>query len=61
MLTVGFYLACWPFDDFAEMGPFGEVFEVEADVVCLCQVVEVAGVEFEEVHGVHGAYGSHVG
>lgn len=38
----------------AEMGPFGEVFEVEGCVVCFGEVVEVACVEIEEVRRRHG-------
>ena len=53
-LTVGFYLAGRAFGDFAQVGPAGKVVEVEADVVGFGQVVEVAGVEVEEVDGGHG-------
>ena len=45
LFTVSFYLPVGAFDDFAELWPFGEVFEVEGDAVGFCQVVEVAGVK----------------
>jgi len=44
-------------NDLAQVGPFGEVLEVEADVVGFGQVVEVALVELEEVGRGHGANG----
>jgi hypothetical protein len=49
------YLAQGVFDDFAELRPFGEIFEVEAYVVGFREVVEVTGVEVEEVDNCHGA------
>lgn len=53
--TICFDLPVAALDDFAEVRPFGEVVEVEANVVGFGQVVEVAGVEFEEVGWGHGA------
>lgn len=53
--TVSFNLAVGAFDDFAQMWPFCKVFEVEADVVGLSQVVQIARIELEQVHGSHGS------
>ncbi len=47
--TVAFYLAIVAFNDLAEMWPFGEVFQVETNVIGLGQVIKVAGVEFEQI------------
>ena len=47
MHTVRFYLSILPFDHFAQLWPFGEVFQVEAYVVGLCEMVEIARIEFE--------------
>jgi hypothetical protein len=61
LLTVRFNLTSLTFDDFAKRWPFGEVFEVEADVVSFCEVVEVAWIETQQVHGRHGPYERHDG
>ncbi len=62
MVTVGFYLVVCALDDFAELGPFSEVFEVEGNAVGFGEVVEVAGVEVEEVRWSHGPEcGGHFG
>ena len=55
-LTVGFDLTVVAFDYFAEMWPLGEVFQIEADVVRLGEVIKIAWVEFQEVHGRHRPY-----
>jgi hypothetical protein len=47
------------FNHTAEMRPFGEVLQVKCDVVGLGEVVEVAGIEIEEVHGRHWPDGRH--
>lgn len=47
------------FNYFAQVRPFGKVLEIEANVVRFRQVVEVAWVEFEQVHGAHGSDGRH--
>lgn len=57
--TVSFNLAVGAFDDFAQMWPFCKVFEVEADVVGLSQVVQIARIELEQVHRSHGSNGRH--
>lgn len=58
--TVRFNLASGPFDDFAKLGPSREVLEVEADPVCLGQMIEVARVELEQVRRCHGSDQAHV-
>lgn len=47
------------FCDVEEVRPLCEVGEVEVKVICLGQRVEVGGVEFEDIHCVEGAQGSH--
>ena len=59
--TIGLDLAVLVLDDFAESWPFGEVLKIEADVVGLSEVVEVARVELEQIHRRHGPNGDHVG
>ena len=41
------------------MRPLRKVGEVEVQVICLGQRVEVGGVEFEDIHRMKGAQGSH--
>ena len=53
-LTVRFDLPVVAFNDLAQLGPFGEVLEVEADVVCFGQVVEITWIELEEICACHG-------
>lgn len=52
--TVAFNLAMAVFEHHAQLWPAHEIVEVEADVVSLCEVVQVAFVEVEQVHGLHG-------
>lgn len=59
-ITVCLNLPVCPFDDFAELRPFGEVFEVESDVVGFGEVVEIARVELQEVGGGHRPCVGHV-
>lgn len=54
--TVAFNLSVVTFDYSAEMGPFGEVFQVEGGVVCLSEMVEVACIEVKQVRRCHGPY-----
>lgn len=60
-LTVTFYLAVSAFEHHAEFGPFGKVFQVEADVIGFGEMVKIAWVKVEEVLGCHGPYGRHAG
>lgn len=60
LLTVCFDLPVVPFDDLAQLRPAGEIFEVESDIVRLGEIVQVAGVELEEVHRRHGTNGGHL-
>ena len=53
--TVTFNLPVQALDHLAQLGPFRQVLEVEADVVRLGEVVEVGRGEVEEVVGTHGA------
>ena len=53
VLTVTFYLSLPVFEDETELGPFGKVLQVETDVIGFGQVVQVALVEFEEIHRTH--------
>lgn len=59
--TVGLDLAILVLDDFAELWPLSEILKVEADVVRFSEVIQVARVKFEEVHGCHWPNGDHVG
>lgn len=43
--TVAVDLPCLVLDHFAQLWPFGEVFEVEPDVVCLGEMVEITWIE----------------
>lgn len=60
LLTVCFDLPIVPFDNLAQLRPTGEIFEVESDIVRLSEIVQVAGVELEEVHRRHGTNGGHL-
>lgn len=53
--TVGFNLTIFTFNDFAEVRPFREVLQVKADVVRLCQMVQIARIELEQVQRRHWA------
>jgi len=59
--TVGINIAVYAFCDVEEVRPLREVSEVEVQVICLGQRIEVGGVEFEDIHCVEGAQGSHFG
>ena len=52
--TVSLNLPVQALDHLAQLGPFRQVLEVEADVVRLGEVVEVGRGEVEEVVGPHG-------
>jgi hypothetical protein len=43
----------------AQFRPFTEILHIEAQMVSLSHVVEVAGVEMQEVGETHGADGCH--
>ena len=58
-LTVGFYFSAIALDNFTQVRPACEVLQIEADVVRLGQVVEIAGVESEQVRRGHGPYVGH--
>lgn len=58
--AVAFYLPVNAFDDLAELRPFCEILEVEANVVGFSEVVEIGGGEFEEVVWAHGANCRHL-
>jgi hypothetical protein len=59
--TVGVDGPVLAFCDVEEVWPFSYVREVEVEVICLGQRVEVGGVEFEDVHRVEGTKGRHFG
>ena len=58
-LTVSFDLATRTFNDFAKLRPFGEVFQVEADIIRFRQVVEVTRVDLQKIHWRHRPYRCH--
>ena len=55
-LTVALDLTVSTFNHHAELWPLGEVFEIEANVVRLGEVIQIAWVEVEEVFWRHGPY-----
>lgn len=57
--TVALDFAVRALNDLAEVRPFGQVVEIEADVVGLGERVEIALVELEEVHRRHRPDGRH--
>ena len=57
--TVGINRSVYAFCDIEEVRPLGEVGVVEVQFICLCQWVEIGRVEFEDIHCVKGAQGSH--
>jgi hypothetical protein len=59
--TVGIKSAICAFCDIEEVRPLRKVGEVEIQVIGFGQRVEVGGVEFEDIHCVEGAQGSHFG
>jgi hypothetical protein len=59
--TVAFDRAVNALDHATQVRPFGQVLEVEADVVCLRQVVQVGGRDVEQVVRPHWPDGRHFG
>lgn len=59
MYTVGGNLAILTLDQIKERGPFGKVFEVEAEFVVFGQGVKVGEVGFEDVGRVEWSEGCH--
>jgi hypothetical protein len=57
--TIGINVTVYAFCDIEEVRPLREVAKVEVQVICLGQGIEVGGVEFEDIHCVEGAQGSH--
>lgn len=59
-LTISINPPTLSLNHFAEMRPSGEVIQVKADIVCFCQMVEIAGIELQKVHRGHGPDGGHL-
>ena len=47
--TVSFYLSILSFDNFTQLWPFREILEVEAYVIGLGEVIEIARIELEQI------------
>lgn len=43
-----------PLNNPTQMRPFRQVFKVKSSIVRFGEVIEIASVEIEEVHGCHG-------
>lgn len=59
--TVSVDCAIFSLGNVEEMRPARDIGEVEVQVICLCEGVEVGGVEFEDVEGMEGSKGCHFG
>ena len=51
--TIGFNLAIGALNNFTQLWPPGEVLQIEANVVCFSEVVQVARIELEQIHWGH--------
>jgi hypothetical protein len=59
--TVALNLTIVTFYNAAEVGPFRKIFEIKCHIIRFGEVIQVAGIEVEEVHGRHWADGRHGG
>lgn len=56
LLTISFNPPIPPFKNHAQFWPFGKVVQIKPNVVCFSKVIQVAGVEFQQVCWRHWSY-----